>query len=159
MKTNVRHHLRRTRKSGVIGVVKHSRNIAGRDRSERQAMETMRGGKTNIALQERDEIQNKLLVDNGERGIKRLMLKENEILSGKLPKRVPHWYYYALEDANYHKLNDYLTKKGLFGKYKTHVYSKKDYGKRSVIHSPSLTEEDGKQYGRYRKLGGKTWGL
>ena len=39
---SVRHHLRRTRTSGVVPVVRHSRNVEGKDRSEIQAMNKVR---------------------------------------------------------------------------------------------------------------------
>ena len=37
--TTVRHHLRRTHKSGVVPVIKHTRGVRAKDLSEKQAMQ------------------------------------------------------------------------------------------------------------------------
>lgn len=80
-----------------------------------------------------------------------VLLRKGNIPTGKLD--IIH--YYLLEDANFHTLNNQLTKMGKFGPFKTNkysmgiVYSPKKYG------SP-LNEERFKQY---QRLGGRTWEL
>jgi hypothetical protein len=52
---------------------------------------------------------------------------------------IPKIHYFILEDANFHKLNDALEQAGLFQKTSDFVATK--------------------EYDRYCKLGGRTWGM
>lgn len=72
-----------------------------------------------------------------------------------LPKKLSIIYYYIFEDANFHTLNNELTRKGVFGEVKVTqyvngtVYSPKSYG----------TPYAERLYRDYKKSGGRTWQL
>ena len=91
----------------------------------------------------------KFNIKNIENKARKIMLIENEVknkdfeifkreLKKRVKSKLPYFYYYIFEDANYHTLNQALEELNLF------------------------TEENEKQqerYDEYRKKGGKTWEL
>lgn len=74
----------------------------------------------------------------------------------KTLSRVSIVYYYIFEDANFHTLNEQMTRKGLYGPFKQNRY---DDGK--VISSPKSYGKSYVEYNykEYKKSGGRTWEL
>ena len=91
----------------------------------------------------------KLNVKAIENKARRIMLIENSVwnkdaeiylttLRKKIKSKLPYYYYYIFEDANYHSLNSALSELNLFAE------------------ETSKSEEI---YQEYKKKGGRTWNL
>ena len=70
--------------------------------------------------------------------VARVERKARALMNGKYRKgeKLPLMYYDILEDANFHTLNNKLTKAGAFGPFETHHYDSGD------IYVPKGSGED-----------------
>lgn len=78
------------------------------------------------------------------------------IRNGRIPDgQLDLIHYYILEDANFHTLNNELTKSGKFGKFKHKKYQYGDYWTPLAYGKPLIEA----RFKKYQKLGGRTWQL
>jgi len=104
------------------------------------------------------ETFNQKVVREIEKRAREIRIMSNEKIKREFKgKKLSLLYYHIFEDANYHSLNDLLSKLGVFGKFKRSIapitkevyYTPADYGRKG----------DNEDYEDYRSAGGKTWDI
>lgn len=89
--------------------------------------------------------------------VREIELKAVKLMDNHIPKgRIPIIYHYILEDANYHTLNERLTRLGKFGPFTQNRY---DDG--TVISTPKSygTDYAERLWKDFVKSGGQSWAI